>query len=602
MPEIVLLWFVYLYWNLYNMNKRAFFVYNKIFYISKEMVYLQKTFYPKTLKILKKGYTVSSLVKDLTAGIIVAIVALPLSIALAIASGVKPEQGIFTAIIAGVLISLFGGSRVQIGGPTGAFVIIVFSIVEKYGYEGLAIAGMLAGFILILFGFLKLGSFIKYIPYPVTVGFTSGIALLIFSSQLKDFLGISNVNIPSEFLPKMKIIFFSLAKLNPYSVFLGILTIIISIFWTKKFKKIPGSLIAIITTTVIVNLFNLPVDTIGSVFGEVPNKIPMPELPAINFPIIKELLPSAFTIAMLAGIESLLSAVVADGMIATKHNSNTELIAQGIANIFSPLFGGIPATGAIARTATNIKNGGRTPFAGIFHSLFLLIILLFLGKLAVMIPMATLSGILIIVSYNMSEIKHFLKLKRAPKSDFIVLLITFCLTVLTDLTIAIQFGVIISALLFMKRMSDVTRADFIEKDFYDNDEEFISSGITEKDIPSSTEIFEINGPFFFGAATLFQENLNTNEISKRNLILRMRNVPTIDATGLYALEKIIISCKKNGTQVIISGINSQPANAIRKIGLDKILGEKYICQNINEAISLSKSLLNNLNSIKIEKV
>jgi SulP family sulfate permease len=553
-------------------------------------MYLSKVFYPKTLKILREGYDLSKFFKDITAGVIVGIVALPLSIALAIASGVKPEQGIFTAIIAGFLISLFGGSRVQIGGPTGAFVVIVYGIVEKYGYDGLAIAGIMAGVILIMFGLLRLGSFIKFIPYPVTVGFTSGIALTIFSSQLADLFGISNIDIPSEFLPKLRIIFVNITKLNPYSTFLGILTIVISVVWSKKYKKIPASLVAIISTTLIVQIFKLPVDTIGSVFGEVPNMLPLPKIPSVNLAMVIELLPSAFTIALLAGIESLLSAVVADGMIGTRHDSNTELIAQGIANIFSPIFGGIPATGAIARTATNIKNGGRTPFAGIFHAISLLLIMLFLGKLAVMIPMATLAGILVIVSYNMSEIQYFIKFFKAPKSDFVVLITTFLLTVLTDLTLAIEFGIVMSAILFMKRMSDVCDAGFLKKELYDFDEEFVASGITENDISEDIEIFEINGPFFFGAASVFKDNLAKIEKLPKTLIFRMRSVPSIDATGLYVLEGIVKSSKKSGMRVIISGVNEQPLKAIKKIGLNKVIGEKYICKNINEAIKISKEL------------
>lgn len=551
---------------------------------------MSKVFYPKSLKVLKEGYDSKALLKDVTAGIIVGIVALPLSIALAIASGVKPEQGLYTAIIAGFLISLFGGSRVQIGGPTGAFVVIVYGIVEKYGYEGLAIAGVLAGIILIVFGLLKFGSFIKYIPYPVTVGFTSGIALLIFSSQLKDFLGISGVAMPSEFIHKMHALFTNLDKINIYALAMGVMTIAVSLLWSKKFRKIPGSLVAIISTTLVVKIFNLPVDTIGSVFGSVPNTLPMPSIPAVDFAMVQELLPSAFTIALLAGIESLLSAVVADGMIGTKHNSNTELIAQGIANILSPVFGGIPATGAIARTATNIKNGGRTPFAGIFHAITLMIIMLFLGKLAVMIPMATLAGILIIVSYNMSEMDLFMKMFKAPKSDFSVLILTFLLTVLTDLTIAIQFGIIMSALLFMKRMSDMTQADFVKKEFYEIDEEFIASGITEENISKDTEIFEINGPFFFGAASLFKDNLKSVTVLPKILILRMRNVPTIDATGLSALEGIVKFCNKRNVRIIISGMNYQPAKAIKKSGLEELIGENYICKNINDAIKKANEI------------
>lgn len=555
---------------------------------------MKKTFMPKSLLVLKEGYTLKQFSNDMIAGIIVGIVALPLSIALAIASGVKPEQGLFTAIIGGFFISLFGGSRVQIGGPTGAFVIIIYGIIHNYGYEGLSVACLLSGVILILFGLFKIGNIIKFIPYPVTIGFTSGIALLIFTSQIKDFLGLTVDNVPSEFIPKL--IFFkdNISDFNIYAVIIALSTIIISILWSKKFKKIPGSLVAIILTTLAVHFFNLPIETIGSKFGAVPNMLPTPSFPNINFLLVKKMMAPAITIAILAGIESLLSAVVADGMIGTKHNSNMELIAQGIANIFSPIFGGIPATGAIARTAVNIKNGARTPFAGIIHCLTLLSIMIFLGKLAVLIPMPTLAGILIIVSYNMSEIKHFIKMRKAPRSDLLVLLGTFFLTVLSDLTIAIQFGVIASALLFMKRMSDVSESDILKKEFYESDEEFIASGISIDNIPAEIEIFEINGPFFFGAASLFKNNISRIKQNSKIIILRMRNVPAIDITGLTALEWIIDSSIKENSRVIISGLQFQPYNALKKVGLDKKINEKFICNNINEAIILAKNELKNL--------
>ncbi len=552
---------------------------------------MKNVFLPKTFVVLQEGYTKEMFFKDLVAGIIVGIVALPLSIALAIASGVKPEQGLFTAIVGGFLISFFGGSRVQIGGPTGAFVVILYGIMQEFGYGGLVVASIMAGVMLIIFGLLKLGNVIKYIPYPVTIGFTSGIALLIFTSQLKDFFGLEMEQVPVEFIYKIKVLFQRMDTINWYAMLVGFSTIIISISWSKKFKKIPGSLVAIIITTALVKGLQLPVDTIGSNFGNVPNMFPMPSIPAINMDLLKEMFYPALTIALLAGIESLLSAVVADGMVGTKHNSNIELIGQGIANIFSPIFGGIPATGAIARTATNVKNGGRTPFAGMIHAATLLIIMLFLGSLAVMIPMATLAGILIIVSYNMSEIQHFIKMRKAPKSDIAVLLITFFLTVFSDLTIAIQFGVIVSALLFMKRMTEVSEGRLLSKDMYEYDEEFASSGIDEKDIPKEIEIFEINGPFFFGAASVFKENLRIIETNPEVLILRMRSVPAIDATGLAALEWILDSSIKKGTKIIISGINTQPHTAIKKAGIDKKIGEEHICKDINEAIKKAKLLL-----------
>ncbi len=552
---------------------------------------MKKKFMPKSFVVLQEGYGKEIFFKDMIAGIIVGIVALPLSIALAIASGVKPEQGLFTAIIGGFLISLFGGSRVQIGGPTGAFVIIIYGIMQTHGYDGLVIAGIMAGILLIIFALLRLGNIIKYIPYPVTIGFTSGIALLIFTSQVKDFLGLEIDKVPVEFLEKIGKIFKNIPTINYYSLFIGIGTIVISIVWQKKYKKIPGSLVAIIVTTLIVNIFNLPLDTIGSKFGSVPNMLPSPNIPNINMGLIKELFVPALTIAILAGIESLLSAVVADGMIGTKHNSNVELFGQGIANIFCPIFGGIPATGAIARTATNIKNGGRTPFAGMIHSLVLLLIMLFLGKFAVMIPMATLAGILIIVAYNMSEIDHFMEMRKAPKSDMLALVGTFLLTVFSDLTVAIQFGVIISALLFMKRMTDVSEGKIMGKESVENDDEFIASGLELKDIPKDVEIFEINGPFFFGAASLYKDNLQKMEAKPKVLIIRMRNVPVIDATGLNALEWILESKKKKDIKVIISGINEQPYLALKKSGLNIKIDEQYICHDINAALKEAKEVI-----------
>lgn len=554
------------------------------------------SFTPKTFIILKEAYTREKFISDLVAGIIVAIVALPLSIALGIASGVKPEQGLYTAIIGGFVISFFGGTRVQIGGPTGAFVIIIYSIIQNYGYSGLVIASIIAGFFLIIFGLLRMGNVIKYIPYPVTVGFTTGIALLIFSSQLKDFFGLNIENLPAEFLDKMKILVENFNSFNIIAFLIAISTIIISILWSKKFKKVPGTLIAIIITTFIVQFFNLPVETIGSKFGSVPNNLPAFSIPQIDLSMVGELLKPAFTIAFLAGIESLLSAVVADSMIGTKHNSNMELVGQGIANILSPLFGGIPATGAIARTATNIKSGGKTPFAGMIHAIVLLIFMMFLGKLAILIPMATLAGILTIVSYNMSEIKHFMEFKTAPKSDIFVLLITFLLTVFTDLTIAIEFGIIASALLFMKRMSDVTESRFITDSFQEKNSEFVIDEFNE--IPKGVEIFEISGPLFFGASTFFQENLFLMDNRPKVLIILLKNVPVFDATGLKALDETIKKSKKFGTETILVGLNKQPLIVLKKSKLYEILGEKKLCRNINEALEISRRIV--LTSIRNE--
>ena len=546
-------------------------------------------FTPKTFVVLKEGYSREKFISDLVAGLIVAIVALPLSIALGIASGVKPEQGLYTAIIGGFIISFFGGSRVQIGGPTGAFVIIIYSIIQNYGYSGLVIASIMAGIFLILFGILRMGNVIKYIPYPVTIGFTTGIALLIFSSQLKDFFGLNIQNLPAEFLEKIKVIFENFHSFNPIAFFLASSTIIITVLWSKKFKKVPGTLIAIIITTSVVQFFNLPVETIGSRFGSVPSSFPSFSIPEFHLSMIRELLKPAFTIAFLAGIESLLSAVVADSMLGTKHNSNVELIGQGIANILSPLFGGIPATGAIARTATNIKSGGRTPFSGMFHAIFLLIFMMFLGKLAILIPMATLAGILAIVSYNMSEIKHFMEFRTAPKSDIFVLLITFLLTVFTDLTIAIEFGIIASALLFMKRMSDVTESRFITEEFKEKNPEYVNDEFNE--IPKGVEIFEISGPLFFGASTFFQENLALIENRPKVLIILLENVPVFDATGIKTLEQTAINSKKHGTHIILVGLHHQPLAVFKKSKLHEFIGEKNLCHNVHQAIKLSRKLI-----------
>ena len=550
---------------------------------------MNKTYLPKTFIVLKEGYDKQKFLNDLIAGIIVGIVALPLSIALAIASGVSPEKGLYTAIIGGFAISFFGGSRVQIGGPTGAFVVIIYGIIQKYGYNGLLVATLMAGVMLILFGIFRFGTVIKYIPYPVTVGFTAGIALLIFSSQIKDLLGLNIEKLPAEFIEKMEVIYHNLNSFNYIAFIIGISTIIISILWNRKFKKIPGSLVAIVITTLAVSLFHLPVETIGSQFGSVPNTFEPLQFPDISYKLVKELFYPSLTIALLAGIESLLSAVVADGMIGTKHNSNMELIGQGMANLLTPIFGGIPATGAIARTATNIKSGGRTPFAGMIHAVVLLMIMLFLGKLAVLIPMATLAGILAIVAYNMSEINHFIELKDAPKSDGFVLIITFLLTVFSDLTVAIQFGVLASALLFMKRMSDVSESSFITKRLKEQEKEFISDEF--KEMPKDIEIFEINGPLFFGASSFFQDNLNAIETKPKVLILDMEHVPVIDATGIHILEKVIITSLKNGTHPVIVGLNKQPYTAIKKIHLDQKIGKENMCKNITEAIALSKKIL-----------
>ena len=545
---------------------------------------------PKLFTTLK-DYNKKQFMADATAGVIVGIVALPLAIAFAIASGVTPEKGIITAIIAGFIVSAFGGSRVQIGGPTGAFIIIVYGIIQNYGVTGLTIATIMAGVILVIMGLARFGSLIKFIPYPVVVGFTSGIALLIFSTQIKDFFGLQIKEIPSEFHEKWIAYFSAVPTINYYVLGIALLSLLIMIFWPKVTHKIPGSLVAIIVATVLVMVFHLPVDTIGSKYGEIPSNLPAPHLITINLALIKNLIAPATVIALLAAIESLLSAVVADGMIGGKHRSNMELIAQGLANIVTPLFGGIPATGAIARTATNIKNGGRTPVAGIIHALTLLLIMLFFGSYAKLIPMATLAAILIIVSYNMSEWHAFKTLLKSPKSDIIVLLTTFFLTVIFDLTVAIEIGMVLAVLLFMKRMAEVSNVSVITRELEDEEDLPDANAIDKKLIPVGVEVFEINGPFFFGAASKFKEEMRVIEEPPKVRIIRMRNVPAVDATGLQTIKDFYYDAKKKGTHIILSGVHTQPLYAMTQAGIFDLVGEENIYGNIDDALDRAREIL-----------
>jgi SulP family sulfate permease len=544
-------------------------------------------FVPKLITCLK-DYSKGQFIKDFIAGVIVAIIALPLAIALAIASGVSPEKGIYTAIVGGFIISLLGGSRVQIGGPTGAFVVIVFGIVEKYGIDGLIVSTILAGFFLILMGLLKFGALLKFIPYPITTGFTSGIAIIIFSTQIKDFFGLTMKTVPSEFIPKWIAYFNNITTLNLQSMIIGILSLSIIIFWPKINKKIPGTLVAIVLSTVLVLIFNIKVETIGSRFGEISSSLPSISLPHTSFAMIKELMLPALTIAILGSIESLLSAVVADGMIGGAHRSNMELIAQGIANIFSGLVGGIPATGAIARTAANVKNGGRTPIAGIVHALSLLIILLLFMPYVKLIPMSSLAAILIVVSYNMGEWESFKRLHKTPKSDAMVFLVTFSLTLFFDLVIAIGIGLLLAALLFMKRMADVTDVRNILDEHEDKDQIEIIDSIKT---PENVSLYEINGPFFFGAADKFVHAIREIGIPTKILILKMSNVPAIDATGFNALEMLYDLCTKHHTQLIILNLQEQPINVLGKYGFVNTLGKENFCSNIDQAIERANALL-----------
>ncbi|OHD53878.1 MAG: sodium-independent anion transporter [Spirochaetes bacterium GWF1_51_8] len=546
---------------------------------------------PTIFTVFKEGYKPKMLLGDLTAGVIVGIVALPLSIAFGIASGVAPEQGLITAVVAGFLVSLLSGSRVQIGGPTGAFVVIIYGIIQKYGYDGLAVATLIAGVILIILGIAKLGSVIKFIPYPVTVGFTSGIALIIFITQVRDFFGLSITQVPAEFVDKIAIYIKTFPSVNIYAVGIGVAALLIMIFWKRITEKIPGSLVAIILTTAAVHLFQLPVETIGSRFGSVPNTIPMPKFPMLSWELIVQMFPSGLTIALLAGIESLLSAVVADGMTGYRHRSNMELVAQGVANLVTPLFGGIPATGAIARTATNIKNGGKSPIAGIVHAVTLLLILLFFGKWVALIPMATLAAILMMVAYNMSELHIFIKLFRSPLSDVTVLLTTFLLTVLVDLTVAIQVGIVLASLLFMYRMANLSQAANITKSMREESDPNDPQAVQNRVIPHGVQVFEIFGTFFFGAVEKFKEALMSIGSQPKVLVIQMRDVITIDATGIRALEDVVQSSKWEKTAVVLSGVHAQPLYALQNSGLTDKIGKENLCGDIDTALKRAEKII-----------
>ena len=542
------------------------------------------------MTIFREGYSLKQFYSDLAAGITVGIVALPLAIAFAIASGVKPEQGLFTAIIAGFLISALGGSRAQISGPTGAFIVIIYGIVHQYGYEGLAVATLIAGVLLVLMGLFRMGALLKFIPYPVTVGFTTGIALIIFSSQVGDLLGFRLTSPPAGFLERLVAYRQHLLEFNPYALALGLLSLLIIGVWPKVTHRIPGMLIAILLATFAVKLFHLPVDTIGSRFGSVPNHLPAPHLPTVSFALIKQMFSPAVTIAFLAALESLLAAVVADGMLGTRHRSNMELIAQGAGNIGSVLFGGIPATGAIARTATNIKSGGRTPIAGMIHALVLLLILLFLGKYASLVPMPALAAILIVVAYNMSEWKEFKDLLGGSKSDSIVLLATFFLTVLIDLTVAIQVGVLLATFLFMQRMSNATEVTQVTETLGDEDESQ-ARDISKIEVPPNVEVFEIYGSLFFGAIERFKDAMRSVEKRPRVLILRMRHVQTIDASGLHTLEELLESMRRQGVTLIISAVRANVRELMERTGFAENLGAENFCDDIFCALERARAML-----------
>lgn len=551
-------------------------------------------FKPKLFSTLK-GYSKTSLTADIMAGVIVGIVALPLAIAFGIASGVSPEKGIITAIVAGFLVSCFGGSRVQIGGPTGAFIVIVYGIIAQYGESGLMVATFMAGVFLILLGLFRLGTIIRYIPYPIVVGFTSGIALTIFTTQVKDLFGLSIDEVPGDFVSKWVVYAHHFHTIDLWSTLVGVLSVVIIALTPRFSKKIPGSLVAIVVMTVAVWLLKTyagvdSVSTIGDRFS-INSQLPDANVPVLTWETVKDLISPAITIAILGAIESLLSATVADGVIGDKHNSNQELVGQGIANLFSPIFGGIPATGAIARTMTNINNGGRTPVAGIVHAVVLLLIFLFLMPLAQYIPMACLAGVLVVVSYNMSGWRTFKELLNNPKSDVGVLLVTFFLTVVFDLTVAIEVGLLMACLLFMRRMAESTQISVLTDDIDPNSESDIELHEEHLVIPARVEVYEINGPYFFGIANKFEEEMIRIGDRPKVRIIRMRKVPFIDSTGIHNLTNLCRISQREGITIVLSGVNPHVHATLEKAGFYDLLGKENICGNINEALAKARELV-----------
>jgi SulP family sulfate permease len=546
------------------------------------------SFTPKLVTTLREGYSNRSFRADAIAGLTVAIVALPLAMALGIASGASPDKGLITAVVAGFLISALGGSRVQIGGPTGAFVVVIFNVIAKHGYDGLLIATLLAGVILIAAGVFRLGQMVKFIPHPVVTGFTAGIAVIIASSQVKDFLGLAISEVPAEFIPKWQAYFAAVSSTNWATLGVGAAALTIIIGLRKYAPKLPGFLIAVVVSSVAVAVLNLPVDTIGSRFPDIPAGLPMPSLPEISFAKIAAVLPAAFTIAFLAGIEALLSAVVADGMTGTRHRSNQELIGQGIANLGSAFFGGLPATGAIARTATNIRSGAKTPVAGILHAIFLLLFIMFATDLMAFVPMAALAAILFMVAWGMSEYERFIALLRMPNSDRAVLLLTFGLTVLVDLTVAIGVGVTLASLLFMARMAEAFEVDTSGRRDIDLD----SEDVHQRDaLPQGVEVFRITGPFFFGVAGELLDTLRSVGQSPKVIILRLRLVPLLDASGLQALETFVQQAQIAGAKVVLSGVQPQPRSMLERAEIGPGSGKVFYAPDFAKAQSLAVGLL-----------
>ena len=548
---------------------------------------MSQQFEPKLLSVLKEGYTLRQFQGDLMGGLTVGVVALPLAIALAIASGVKPEQGLYTAIVAGFVIAILGGSRTQISGPTGAFVVIVYGIVQKYGYDGLVVATLIAGVMLIIMGLARMGALLKFVPYPVIVGFTSGIAVIIFSSQVNELLGLNIEKVPADFVEKWIEYVRQIGNLDPYTIAVGAASLLIIIVWPKVTHRVPGQLIAILAVTFAVQYFQIPVATIESRFGGMPTGLPSPQVPTVTWAVFQELFTPALTIAILAALESLLSSVVADGMTGTRHRSNMELVGQGAGNIASAIFGGIPATGAIARTATNIKSGGTTPVAAIIHAVFLLLVLLLIGKWAAMIPMATLAAVLIVVAYNMSEWREFKHLLKSPRGDIAVLLATFLLTVFIELTVAIQVGILLAAFLFLQNMSKEAHVDVITNTL-EEDEEFRSRDMSKIDIPKGVEVFEVYGSLFFGAVSQFKESIRIVTTKPKVIILRMRQVPTIDASGIHILEELVKEAHATECKIVFSAVSRSVYRVMRRSGFVEMVDKKNFAPDIFGALEIAR--------------
>ncbi|MFI5318550.1 MAG: SulP family inorganic anion transporter [Myxococcota bacterium] len=546
---------------------------------------------PKLLTVLREGLTARDVARDAIAGVIVGIVALPLAIAFAIASGVSPAQGLATAIIAGFLISALGGSRVQIGGPTGAFVVIVYGVVQRHGVDGLALATLIAGVLLLVMGLARLGTVIQFVPFPVTVGFTAGIALIIATGQIRDVLGLDITKLPAEFTGQIAAYLDHAGSLSLSAAAIGIGTTGLVAVWPRILPRVPGSLVAIVLSTLAVQLLDLNVETIGDRFGAIPSSLPAPSIPTFTWADVRAVFPDAISIALLGAIESLLSAVVADGMIGTRHRSNMELVAQGVANLAAPLFGGIPATGAIARTATAVKSGARTPIAGMVHALTLLAILYFLGNLAGMIPLATLGGILLVVAWNMSELHVVRSLLKAPRSDVLVMTTTFALTVAIDLTVAIQAGMVLAAFLFMRRMAEISEVGALRRMASEEGRADDPEALARLDVPPGVELFELYGTLFFGAVAKFKDAVRQMERRPRVMILRMRDVVVVDASGLRALEDLLAQTKRDGTVLLLSGVHAQPLVAIERSGLLAKVGEDNALPDIESALARAREIL-----------